>query len=88
MNSNVKKTSLERLGRVEGQVRGIARMIEDDRCGLDIVTQMSAVQAALGKVKQELLKAHVSRCIEDALLSSNAEERRRKVNELIKILRA
>jgi CsoR family transcriptional regulator, copper-sensing transcriptional repressor len=86
MDINVKKTCVERLARVEGQVRGIARMIEDERCCIDIVTQMAAVQAALRKVEEELLKNHVSHCIENAIASGNADEQRQKVSELIEVL--
>ena len=86
MNHETKKVCLNRLGRIEGQVRGIARMIEDERYCIDIMTQISAVQAALGKVEAELLKNHVGHCVENAIKSGNAEEQRKKVNELIEVL--
>jgi DNA-binding FrmR family transcriptional regulator len=86
MIENEKKTCLERLSRIEGQVRGITRMVEEDRYCIDIITQISAVQAALGKVEEALLKNHVSHCIENAIISGNAEDQRQKVNELIQVL--
>jgi DNA-binding FrmR family transcriptional regulator len=86
MNENTKKDYLHRLSRIEGQVRGIAGMVQDDRYCIDIITQISAIQAALGKVEEELLKNHVGHCIENAIASGNTEEQRRKVNELIKVL--
>ena len=54
---------LKRLSRVEGQVRGIARMVEDDRYCIDVVTQISAVQAALEKIALGLLDDHVRHCL-------------------------
>jgi DNA-binding FrmR family transcriptional regulator len=87
MDGEAKKKLLERLGRIEGQVRGIARMVSDERYCIDIITQISAVQAALGKVEEELLKNHVSHCIENAIVSGNAGDQRRKVAELIEVLR-
>ena len=67
MDAEAKKKSLERLSRIEGQVRGIARMIESGRYCIDIMTQISAVQAALRKVEGELLKSHVAHCVEHAI---------------------
>jgi DNA-binding FrmR family transcriptional regulator len=86
MKQETKKVCLNRLGRIEGQVRGIARMIEDERYCIDIITQISAVQAALRKLEEELLKNHVSHCVEAAIASGDAEDQRRKVNELIEVL--
>ncbi len=54
---------LARLARVEGQVRGVARMVEDDRYCIDVLTQLSAVQAALGQVSLGLLDGHARHCL-------------------------
>ncbi len=54
---------LKRLGRVEGQVRGVARMVEDDRYCIDVLTQISAVQAALDKIALGLLDGHARHCL-------------------------
>jgi DNA-binding FrmR family transcriptional regulator len=86
MDPEAKKKSLDRLGRIEGQVRGIARMIESERYCIDIMTQISAVQAALRKVEDELLKNHVSHCVEHAIQSGDTDDQRRKVSELIEVL--
>ncbi len=86
MEAEAKKKSLERLSRIEGQVRGLARMIESGRYCIDIMTQISAVQAALRKVEDEVLKSHVSHCVENAILSGDAADQRRKVAELIEVL--
>ena len=86
MNEETKKLCVGRLSRIEGQVRGISRMVDQERYCIDIITQISAVQAALRKVEEELLKNHVSHCIEKAITSGNAEDQRKKVNELIEAL--
>jgi CsoR family transcriptional regulator, copper-sensing transcriptional repressor len=86
MDGEAKQKLLQRLGRIEGQVRGVSRMVSDDRYCIEIITQISAVQAALGKVEEELLKNHASHCIENAIVSGNASDQRRKVAELIEVL--
>ncbi len=86
MDGNARKLCRERLRRIEGQVRGIARMIDEDRYCIDIITQISAAQAALSRVKEELLKAHVDHCVEHAIASGNAADQRQKVSELIEVL--
>jgi CsoR family transcriptional regulator, copper-sensing transcriptional repressor len=86
MRTEVKTSCLKRLGRIEGQVRGLARMVESDRYCIDVVTQLSAVRAALRGVEEEILKDHVAHCVEHAIASGNRTEQRRKVNELIAVL--
>jgi DNA-binding FrmR family transcriptional regulator len=86
MQRENKPRLINRLNRVEGQVRGIARMVEDDRYCIDILTQVQAVRAALVKVETELLKDHLGHCIEGAIVSGDVEEQRRKASELIQLL--
>ena len=86
MQSNAKASVLKRLKRIEGQVRGLARMVEDDRYCIDIVTQISAVRAALRRLEEEILRDHVGHCVEHAIASGNKGEQRRKVSELIDVL--
>jgi len=86
MQSNTRASCLKRLGRIEGQVRGLARMVEDDRYCIDIVTQISAVRAALRRVEEEVLRDHVGHCVEHAIASGDREEQRRKIAELIDVL--
>ena len=82
-----KKTRLiNRLSRIEGQVRGIARMIEDERYCIDILTQLQAVRSALGRVETEMVKDHLGKCIESALGASDAAVREAKAGELIQLL--
>jgi len=77
---------INRLSRIEGQVRGVSKMIEDERYCLDVLTQLRAVKAALARVEQNLLKDHLSHCIEDAIVSGNTSEQRKKAAELIELL--
>lgn len=75
-----------RLARIEGQVRGLSKMIEDDRYCIDILTQVKAVQAALRKVEGELLADHADHCLADAIASGDKAEREQKVAELVNLL--
>ena len=86
MSKPAKASSIKRLSRIEGQVRGLARMVAEDRDCIDIVTQIAAVRAALRRVEEEVLREHISHCVEDAIVSGNAAERRRKVTELMDVL--
>ena len=67
-------------------MRGIARMIEEDRYCIDILTQVRAVRAALRRVEDEVLNDHVAHCVEGAIASGDAGEQRRKVQELMTVL--
>src|SRR5690606_22437166 len=86
MEKETAETCLKRLSRIEGQVRGIAKMIEGKRYCIDIITQISAVQAALRRVEEAVLKDHVSHCGEHAIASGDAAEQRKKVAELMEVL--
>jgi DNA-binding FrmR family transcriptional regulator len=77
---------LNRLSRIEGQVRGVARMVEEDRYCIDILTQIQAVRAALARVETEMLKDHLGHCIEAAITGGDIAEQRQKANELIQLL--
>jgi DNA-binding FrmR family transcriptional regulator len=77
---------LNRLNRIEGQVRGIKRMVQDARYCIDILTQLRAARAALARVETELLKNHMQHCIEGAIVSGDAREQRKKAKELIELL--
>jgi len=81
-----KSRLLNRLNRLEGQVRGIARMIEDDRYCIDVLTQLQAARAAIRVVETEMLKEHIDHCVTTAMISGDEEERRTKVAELIQLL--
>ncbi|MEQ1613769.1 MAG: metal-sensitive transcriptional regulator [Hyphomicrobiaceae bacterium] len=86
MVAESKLSCLKRLSRIEGQVRGLARMLQQDRYCIDIVTQIAAVRAALRRVEEEVLRDHIAHCVEHAIVSGNAAEQRRKIAELIEVL--
>lgn len=74
---------LKRVNRLEGQVRGIGRMIEEDRYCIDIVNQLSAIQAAARELSLQLLEGHMRHCVADAVRADNAEP---KIDELVETL--
>ncbi len=86
MRDETKRGVGDRLRRVEGQVRGIARMIEEDRYCIDVLTQIRAVRAALRSVEDEVLKDHVEHCVEGAIAGGDGGEQRRMVQELLTVL--
>lgn len=86
MRSEAKASCLKRLSRIEGQVRGLSRMVDEDRYCIDVVTQIAAVRAALRRVEEEVLRDHVAHCVEHAIASGDREEQRQKVAELIDLL--
>lgn len=80
------KRLIDRLNRIEGQVRGISRMVADGRYCIDVLTQLQAVRAALAKVETTMLKEHLGHCVEKAITSGDPEEQRAKVGELVELL--
>ncbi len=76
MRKDIKASVQKRLSRIEGQVRGLSRMVDEDRYCIDIVTQISAVRAALRRVEEEVLKDHVAHCVEHAIASGNKTDQR------------
>jgi CsoR family transcriptional regulator, copper-sensing transcriptional repressor len=86
MKQDAKLSALTRLSLIAGQVRGLSKMLEDDRYCIDVVTQISAVRAALRKVEEEILRDHVAHCVEYAIASGNKQEQRGKVAELMDVL--
>lgn len=86
MKRENKPKLLDRLNRIEGQVRGVIRMIEEDRYCIDVLTQTQAIRAALVRVESQMLKDHLGHCVEGAIVSGNAGEQRKKAAELIALL--
>jgi DNA-binding FrmR family transcriptional regulator len=83
MHDVTKMEITRRLRRVEGQVGGLLRMIEDDRYCVDVLTQIHAVRAALHKIEEKILGDHVSHCVAAAFASGDVTDQRHKVEELI-----
>jgi DNA-binding FrmR family transcriptional regulator len=86
MRQEIKTSCLKRLKRVEGQIRGLAGMIEDDRYCIDVVTQIAAAKAALRRVEEEILRDHVAHCVEHAIVSGDKADQRRKISELMDVI--
>jgi DNA-binding FrmR family transcriptional regulator len=76
---------LQRLARIQGQVGGIARMVEEERYCIDILNQLQAVKAALRKAEEEILKTHSGHCVAHAIRSGNEKDARRKFAELVEL---
>lgn len=85
MHAN-RDAALARLKRLEGQVRGIAGMVEEERYCVDILTQIAAVRAALKGVERLVIEDHAAHCIEDALASGDRDDQRAKFTELLDLL--
>jgi len=86
MRKEIKASVLKRLNRVEGQVRGLAGMVADDRYCIDVVTQISAARAALRRVEEEILRDHVAHCVEHAISSGDKADQSRKIAELMDVV--
>jgi len=86
MRKDIKSSVQKRLGRIEGQVRGLSKMVDEDRYCIDIVTQISAVRAALRRVEEEVLRDHVAHCVEHAITSGNKTDQREKIAELMDVI--
>lgn len=86
MQTATKAKVINRLSRIEGQVRGIARMVDEDRYCIDVLTQVQAVRAALRRVEAEVLKDHLDHCVMAALRDGDAADRQQKAAELIEVL--
>lgn len=86
MKSETKSAALKRLARIEGQVRGVSKMIDEDRYCIDVVRQVQAIKAALSALENLALQDHLDTCVEHALTSDNVDERREKVEELVAVL--
>ena len=81
-----KEKLLKRLSRVEGQVRGVSRMVEEERYCIDVLTQIRAVRAALDKVEQETLNDHLQHCVAHAFHAGTDKDRQIKIDEILEVL--
>lgn len=86
MQTETRPKVINRLNRIEGQVRGITRMVEDDRYCIDVLTQLQAVRAALLRVESEVLKDHLDHCVMGAMTGDDLADRKAKASELIELL--
>ncbi|NBC19823.1 MAG: metal-sensing transcriptional repressor [Alphaproteobacteria bacterium] len=86
MKPETRSAALKRLARIEGQVRGVSKMIDEDRYCIDVVRQVQAIKAALSALENLTLQDHLDTCVDDALTSDDVDERREKVEELVAVL--
>jgi CsoR family transcriptional regulator, copper-sensing transcriptional repressor len=86
VDTQAKAKILGRLRRIEGQVQGIQRMVEEDKYCVDILLQLAAVQGAVEQVQKLLLGQHLESCVVDAVRSGNARDRQKKMDELLDVL--
>ncbi|MEZ5648373.1 MAG: metal-sensitive transcriptional regulator [Alphaproteobacteria bacterium] len=86
MKQDTRNACRKRLNRIEGQIRGLIRMVDEDRYCIDIVTQIAAVRTALRRAEEAVLQDHAHHCIEYAIASGNKAEQRRQVTELMAVI--
>jgi CsoR family transcriptional regulator, copper-sensing transcriptional repressor len=82
-----KEALIKRLHRIEGQVRGIERMVDEERYCIDVLTQIGAVSTALESLAQKLLEDHATHCVADALASGSREQAETKTRELLEAVK-
>lgn len=85
MNTEIKKQAISRLRRIEGQVRGIQKMIEEDTYCIDIMTQSNAVKKALGSVEDLILKNHLSTHVVHQMKSGQSEKAVEEISKVYKL---
>lgn len=81
-----KEAALKRLKRIEGQVRGLAKMVEEDRYCMDVLMQIAAVQQALRGVSQELMHNHLEHCVHDAVARGDQGRERELYKEMLDLI--
>lgn len=86
INQNQKKDVLNRLNKIEGQIRGVSKMITESRYCMDILTQTRAVVSAIRKVEDLIMEQHLHTCVAVSMRSDNAEDKTEKINEVMDIL--
>lgn len=78
---------LSRLRKIEGQIRGVQKMIEEKRYCIDVLTQLSSVVGAILSVEENILGRHLKGCVQECMQKGSPEDRQRKVDEVIEVLR-
>jgi CsoR family transcriptional regulator, copper-sensing transcriptional repressor len=85
IDEDTKAKAFGRLRRIEGQVKGIQRMIQADQDGADVLLQLSAVQGAMAQVQRLILSEHAASCVTEAMRFGSGRERQRRVEELLEV---
>lgn len=86
MDERKKAQAVSRLRRIEGQVRGIQKMVEEDRYCMDIVAQTRAVVSALRAVEDVIMENHMNTCVAEAFRSQDSAQQREKIDEVMSVL--
>ena len=86
MSQDDKTSTIQRLNRIEGQVRGITRLVDEGRYCMDVLHQVQAVKAAISKVEDGILSEHAASCVEAAIASGDSAEQREKFDELVALI--
>ena len=86
VDTEIKASNLRRLRRIEGQVRGLQRMVDEDRYCTEILTQVSSVQEALRSVARALMRNHLTHCATHAIQSGSTEQRKEMYDELLEMI--
>ncbi len=82
------KSQLNRLSRIEGQIRGLAKMVEDERYCIDILTQIKAIKSALISVEMGIVEEHMKECVAEAVKASDKKKRDKVLKEILSLLKA
>ena len=85
IDHETKLKALGRLRRIEGQVQGIQRMVEEEKYCVDILLQLTAVEGAVEQVQRLLLGRHIESCVADAIRSGSTRDRQKKMDELLEV---
>lgn len=80
------KDHLTALKRVEGQIRGIARMVEQEKYCIDIITQIMAVKGAINRVEEKIIEKHFQSCVIDAMRGKSEKDKKQKLDEILALL--
>ncbi|HKJ47384.1 MAG TPA: metal-sensitive transcriptional regulator [Balneolales bacterium] len=86
MNSEEKARAVSRLKRIEGQIRGIQKMVEEDRYCIDILSQTASIVSALRGVEDQIMQQHLNTCVSDAMKSDDTNLKNEKINEVMSVL--
>ncbi len=85
INEETERKAMVRLKRIEGQVQGVQRMVEEGKYCVDILLQISAIQGALEQVRKILLGRHIESCVAEAMASGREADRQKKIDELLEV---
>lgn len=85
IDEQTKQRALARLSRIEGQVQGVGRMVNEEKYCVDILMQISAIQGALDQVRKILLGRHIESCVAEAMASGREGDRQKKIEELLEV---